>query len=386
MTYLAASLKVLKLLKENGFEAYLVGGFVRDYLLGIPSNDIDITTNALPEEMENIFPCYNKGIKYNSVVINYEGYHFEVTTYRLDLAYTDYRHPKCMPAKTLREDLTRRDFTINAIAMDENFKTIDLFNGMNDLKAKLIRTINEPTKRFNEDALRMLRACYFAAKLNFTIEPKTLEAIKKCAYLLQHLTLDRITWELEKLMKSDNALVGIKYLEEANLRYYLGPYKETIYLMYERQIILNWLEFLTLTFYDNLEEINNVHFKNGESAKVKGLVNLAHLVKDNSYNSYLVFNYGLSNLLIVNKINMLKNNALNREELIRNLDRELVIRNRLELNIKAQTIKEKFPTIKESLYSKLLDDILKAVLTKRLSNDEEKIIKFIRKQQNIYIK
>ena len=158
MTYLEAGIEVIKLIELNGYEAYFVGGFVRDYLLGIDSNDIDIATNALPNQIANIFQVVNSGIKYNCVTVIYEGYSFETTTYRLETAYKDYRHPTYEVGKVLTDDLRRRDFTINAMAMNKNLEVIDIFGGLNDLKEGVIKTVNDPQKRFTEDALRMLRA------------------------------------------------------------------------------------------------------------------------------------------------------------------------------------------------------------------------------------
>ena len=183
MTYLEAGLEVLNIIEMNGYEAFFVGGFVRDYILGVESNDIDITTNALPSQISKLFTVVNTGIKYNSVTIIYEGYSFETTTYRLEGDYKDYRHPVYEVGKSLLDDLKRRDFTINAMAMDKELNVIDLFGGQEDLKNKIIRTVSEPQRRFSEDALRILRATYFAAKLGFSIELNTLNAMKKCCNL-----------------------------------------------------------------------------------------------------------------------------------------------------------------------------------------------------------
>ena len=187
MNYLETGIEVLKMIEMNGYEAYFVGGFVRDRLLGIDSNDIDIATSALPNQISNIFKVVNTGLKYNCVTIEYNGYLFETTTYRLEGNYVDYRHPTYEVGKVLTDDLRRRDFTINAMAMNKNMEIIDIFGGLQDLDNKVIKTVNEPQKRFTEDALRMLRAAYFAAKLGFSIEPETLFAMKKCSHMVQNL-------------------------------------------------------------------------------------------------------------------------------------------------------------------------------------------------------
>ena len=203
MSYLEVGLEVVSLIENSGYEAFFVGGFVRDYLLGKDANDIDIATNALPHQISTIFEVVNTGIKFNSVTIVYKGYYFETTTYRVDLDYNDNRHPTYKVADSLVEDLKRRDFTINAMAMNKDFKVVDIFDGQKDLENKIIRTVFDPMKRFTEDALRMLRAAYFAAKLDFVIEDETLLAMKKCSHLVQCLSNDRIMWELEKIINSN---------------------------------------------------------------------------------------------------------------------------------------------------------------------------------------
>jgi tRNA nucleotidyltransferase (CCA-adding enzyme) len=177
-------------LKKSGFEAYIVGGCVRDFLLGEEPKDWDVTTNAKPEEIQKVFPesfYENKFLtvtaKTGSKKDNLK--EIEITTYRTEAGYSDKRHPdEVKYAKTLEEDLKRRDFTVNAMAIElqkTKTKVIDLFDGQKDLKAKVIRAVGNPEERFNEDALRMMRAARFSATLDFAIEPKTLEAVKKNA-------------------------------------------------------------------------------------------------------------------------------------------------------------------------------------------------------------
>ena len=165
-------LEILKKFYEKGYMAYIVGGFVRDSLLGIDSNDVDITTNAKPKEIKEIFPdCIIKSDSYGAVIINYKNYRFDVTTMREEMEYLDSRHPSgVIYVDDLKKDLLRRDFTINALCFDKDGKLIDLINGKTDLDKKIIRTIGESNKSFSDDALRILRAIRFATKLNFKID------------------------------------------------------------------------------------------------------------------------------------------------------------------------------------------------------------------------
>ena len=204
ITYPKEAQDILQKLEENGFEAFLVGGSLRDELLGLTPQDFDITTSATPFEMKKIFPdTIDAGIKHGTLTIKVNEKQFEVTTYRIDSEYIDSRHPKEVTFTTsLKEDLKRRDFTINAFAYSERTGFIDYFNGLKDLKDKRIRAIGDPKKRFEEDALRMLRAIRFSAQLGFEIEEETKKAIKEEAYRLHYISKERIQEEFLKILLS----------------------------------------------------------------------------------------------------------------------------------------------------------------------------------------
>jgi len=214
---------------RQGFEAYIVGGCVRDFLAGKEPKDWDVTTNAKPEEIQKVFPDSFYENNFLTVTARTgskkpELAEVEITTYRLEAKYSDKRHPDEVEyAKTLQDDLSRRDFTINAMAMDSKKKIVDLFDGQKDLKKKIIKTVGNPDERFSEDALRMLRAVRFAATLNFTIEEKTADAIKKNSIWLETVSQERIRDELLKIIMSDNAAKGIELLREMNLLKYVIP-------------------------------------------------------------------------------------------------------------------------------------------------------------------
>lgn len=193
-------------LVTNGFEAYAVGGCVRDMILGKNPEDWDITTSAKPHEVKKIFRrTVDTGIIHGTVTVLLNKEHFEVTTYRLDGLYEDNRHPKEVSfTGNLEEDLKRRDFTINAMAYNPAKGVIDLFGGIDDLKNRLIRCVGNAYWRFDEDALRILRAVRFSAQLDFQIEEHTKEAIKNKAQLLKHISAERVRTELTKLLVSNN--------------------------------------------------------------------------------------------------------------------------------------------------------------------------------------
>jgi len=237
-------LGVVEKLRENGFEAYIVGGCVRDFLREVEPEDWDVTTNAKPEEIMKIFLKSFYENRFLTVTVLTESENpklkeIEITTFRKEAKYTDKRHPDFVGfAKTLEEDLARRDFTINAMAMDagrrkkeEGIRVIDLFNGQEDLKNKIIRAVGEPRERFSEDALRMMRAVRFSVTLGegWKIEEKTEEAIKENAFWILAISKERIRDEFLKIIMSERAAEGIEKMRELSLLKYIIPELEEGY-------------------------------------------------------------------------------------------------------------------------------------------------------------
>ncbi len=209
---------ILQNLIDNGYEAYVVGGTVRNYYLGNLSTDVDVTTSATPDEMLEVFKgfkTYATGLKHGTVTVNVEGELIEVTTFRSEEGYSDFRRPdKVTFVKSLTEDLKRRDFTVNAMAYNDTVGLVDEFGGIEDIKNKIIRAVGNPTERFNEDALRILRALRFASVLDFEIEPQTEKAILKAKELLKNVAIERVYAELIKILTGDGAeRVLLKYKE-----------------------------------------------------------------------------------------------------------------------------------------------------------------------------
>ena len=207
--------EILKRLQSHGYEAYIVGGCVRDALLGREPEDWDITTSALPLEVKALFPnsTVDTGIQHGTVMVIKGGVGYEVTTYRVDGEYKDGRHPSNVTfTRSLTEDLKRRDFTINAFAWDEN-GLIDCFNGIQDLQDKVIRCVGNPDERFNEDALRIMRAVRFSAQLGFVIETQTRAMISKYAARLADISMERIRVEFEKTLLSKNPFAVEEYAQ-----------------------------------------------------------------------------------------------------------------------------------------------------------------------------
>lgn len=198
--------QILDVLHGHGYEAYIVGGCVRDAVFGKDPEDWDITTSAAPDQVKELFPrTIDTGIEHGTVTVMIEKEGFEVTTYRVDGEYEDMRHPKNVYfTKNLREDLQRRDFTINAMAYSKESGLIDIFGGRKDMRDKVIRCVGSPKERFSEDALRMLRAVRFAARLGFSLEEELKETIREMAGNLTHISKERIQTEIVKLLTSQH--------------------------------------------------------------------------------------------------------------------------------------------------------------------------------------
>ena len=196
---------ILESLQKSGYEAYVVGGCVRDALLGREPNDWDITTSALPMEVKSVFPrTIDTGLQHGTVTVMIGGTGYEVTTFRVDGVYEDGRHPKEVTfTPSLREDLKRRDFTINAMAYNNESGLVDLFGGRQDLENGIVRAVGDPVQRFTEDALRIMRAIRFSAQLGYEIDPETLRAASALAPNLRRISSERIRDELEKTLLSE---------------------------------------------------------------------------------------------------------------------------------------------------------------------------------------
>ena len=209
---------IMRVLNEHGFEAFIVGGCIRDSLMGRIPYDWDIATSAKPQEIKACFPhTYDTGIEHGTVTVVYKGKNYEVTTYRVDGEYEDGRRPKSVTfAANLQDDLARRDFTINAAAWHPGLGLADPFGGVKDIENNIIRGVGDPDKRFTEDALRMMRAIRFSGQLDFNICPDTFSAIKRNASGLKRISAERIRDELTKLLLSPHP-ERILLLEESGL-------------------------------------------------------------------------------------------------------------------------------------------------------------------------
>jgi tRNA nucleotidyltransferase (CCA-adding enzyme) len=257
--------EIITRLESRGFEAYLVGGCVRDLLMGLKAKDFDICTSALPEDVCGLFAkTLETGIKHGTVTVIENGIPFEVSTFRIDVNYTDHRHPdKVLFSRSLAEDLKRRDFTINAICYHPEKGIIDPFNGMKDIAAKLIRTVGNPEERFNEDALRMLRAVRFKASLGFELEPATKSAITRMSSTICHISRERILHELNGILSGsspeafeilfDTGLIGYIFPVPVPVKNTLKPLKKL-----PHKLPLRWAAALRLMGFTDPADVEEI--------------------------------------------------------------------------------------------------------------------------------
>lgn len=378
MNYVDAGIDLIKKIKNLGYDAYFVGGFVRDYLLNLAPNDIDITTNASSDVLKKFFPnVCDKGIKYQSVVIENYGFSFEVTTFRLESNYEDFRHPIVKTTNSLNDDLKRRDFTINALAMDENYKIIDLFSGLNDLKNGIIRAVLDPVMKFTEDALRMLRACYFRAKLGFEIEEETFNAIKEKALLVKYLNSDCVYRELKKIICSKYSLLGLKSLNDSSISNYIPGLSRGINYYLRFSINLKDMSlFLALCFKDNLDELSYYKISKAQRKEIINIIKLMDILVNN-FEPYNLINYTKDEIIkasvLGSNIKLFKNNEA---KLVEIYERALCLRDNLAISF--NQIKANCSSIEET--KKIYEAILRNVINGKLENNIDEINNFIAKE------
>lgn len=279
--------KILKKIKQKGFEAFIVGGTVRDIILQKPIEDIDITTNAHYEEIKQFLFCKKKNIKYGSFEIIFEKEKFEVTTYRKEGPYLNHRNPSYIEfIKDIKKDLKRRDFTINSFLMNEKNEIIDYLKGLDDLKQKQIKTIGDPYTKLTEDALRMMRIFSLQAKTNFEIEKETKKTLKNNIFLITNIKSYEIIRELKKITKQKFFQKAFLSLKETNAISFLKEFKEGILFVIEKKIkTINPESFLDLSFILNPSIINSFVFDEEEKKRFQKLMFLHH---DNKKINYFI--------------------------------------------------------------------------------------------------
>lgn len=389
----------LNILKKNGYEAYVVGGCVRDSLLGTVPHDWDITTSAKPDEIINCFNDYrtiNTGLKHGTVTVLIDGAHIEVTTYRIDGKYTDNRRPdNVVFTDDVYHDLKRRDFTINALAYNDN-GIVDLFDGIRDLNNKVIRCVGNPDERFNEDGLRILRALRFASVLNFSIDDETSDSVHKNKELLKNISRERISVELNKLINGENFL---------NI---LNKYRDVV------EIFIPEIKDYTRMEWDHA--LKSMCFADNQTVKLALLLLYTNrtgtILKDLKYDNATIttavlLNSNVNEMIIADKINLKKqlnkfgydnlflllnfktaaalaDNIVNEVIIIKNSEKMIdeIIEKNEAYDLKSlaingdDLIKEGFKKGKE--LGVILNDVLNLVMEEKLENQRDVLLDYVK--------
>ena len=358
-------IEVLNLIEEDGYKAYLVGGFVRDYLLGLEINDLDITTNMPIDLLKKKFNVLDNGSKYLSVTIVYKDYSFEITNFRKDLGYTDHRHPNVLVTDSIEEDSLRRDFTINALYMDKNGQIFDFHNGKQDLALKQLKMIGNPFFRFEEDALRILRGLYFSSKLGFEIESNTLFAMVDKKELLGSLKEDVLYKYFIKILyeKNDQA---IRYINELDLFQYIPKFKRWLNLVNRDIKEEDLIYYYYLKTKDFPITVSN-------TVKEKAKVLEVLLKNQEPYTLYQ------NKVLYFAFRDILKHNGC---DIIRADERvaSFIINNDKELAISKEEIASYYKGKEKSIH---IEMVKKAILNGEIKNTREDILDYLGGQKNV---
>lgn len=354
------ALKLIKELTEHNYKAYIVGGFVRDLLLGRESQDIDIATNATPKEIQEVFQdSFLPTEDYGSVVVNKYGIRFEITTFRKEFTYQDHRKPvEIEYIDDLYQDLLRRDFTINAICIDENGEIIDFLGGRDDLERKLIRTVGDADERFEQDALRILRAIRFATVLDFQLDGEVVEAIRKHRSLLKELSYHRKKEELDKIFVSGRAEQGIDMLLDFRLD--------------------KCLELDNLSKVENTNSLIGIWSVLHVEDKYPFSSNEKELMKDirevmvlNNYDPMALYHYGLYVNSVAGELKGLD------KKKITECYNSLSIHRRQDLDLSSEEIMDSLHKTPGEYLSDIYEAIEKEVLYHRLPNEKDKLLAYI---------
>lgn len=363
---------ILKILNDNGYEAYIVGGYVRDYLLNIPTSDIDITTSAKVEELKELFDIEDNGISYDSIIIKMDGYRFETTTFRRDISYTDHRHPVVEYTSDVYEDLKRRDYTMNALLMDKDLNIIDKYNGIDDINNKIIKMIGNPDIRFEEDAIRILRGLYLSSRYDFNISSDVYNSMKNKSKLLDYISNGRKRIEIDKIIKNNKSNKALKYMIDTNIVKYLSSFEKGINYFVINDIIVNDLDlFYGTCFYLNGSQDKSYEFSKSYNKLLSSVIKLI----DYEYDDVRMLGYDFDVYNLVNKIK----NVLNKDYMsdIKEYYDNMPIHNINDIKISRIKL---IDIVKTDKINNILEDIASKILTGKLINDEDNIIDYLEKR------
>lgn len=356
--------KVLSLIEKNGFEAYVVGGYIRDLILNRVTYDVDICTNALPKDIVSIFKNCDV-TKYGNVFFKIKKYDFTVTTYRKEISYENRRPKNVIYINNLIEDLKRRDFTINAICINKNDLVIDLLNGYEDLNNHVIRMIGNPSDKLKEDPLRILRAIRFATILGFEIDEKLSICINQNYKLIKNISLNRTKDEIDKILLSENAIKGINLLREYNILEFLNIKINKIVRV--NNLLGMWAQ---IDFSDDIpftkEDKNNI-------------INLKKILKKGVIDNFILYEYGLYLSMVAGEILNIDKGIINK------LYKNLPLHSTKDLCLTFEEVINFLELKEKSMVGKIVNDLVKEILNGNLSNSKRNIYIYLSKYKGVNV-
>ena len=376
---LEGAIQILTTLNEHGFDAYMVGGFVRDHLLGIKSKDIDITTNALPDVVQSIFPDnFSKSLKFKTVNVRQNGFEYEVTTYRVEHGYHDHRHPKTKVSSSLKMDVKRRDFTINALCMDKNQKIIDYVNGKTDLRNGIIRTVGAPRRRFNEDALRMFRCFRFASRLGFAIDDKTYRGIKKNVGLVKYISKERVRSELEGTLDAHHFDQVLSIMIESGLYYSYPDLEMAFRILHENYSQINIIDLVILASYLKGDITEEVILSKKERKYVFDTLNFIKLLQNQALTPIDLFDTDLDPVLTAIKVLSIIREHPYSKEAVEELYSSLKIHAPKDLMISGDDVKKALGLVDSPSIKDYLLKAISGVIYGYVANEKQALLDYLK--------
>lgn len=387
------ALPILTKIKEAGYEAYFVGGSVRDVLLERPIHDVDIATSSYPEETKAIFNrTVDVGIEHGTVLVLENGDEYEITTFRTEDVYVDYRRPSQVSfVRSLEEDLKRRDFTVNALALDENGQVIDKFRGLIDLEQKRLRAVGKAEERFEEDALRIMRGFRFAASLDFDIEAATFEAMRSHSPLLEKISVERSFTEFDKLLMAPHWRKGISamiacqaydYLpglkqQEAGLNHLIVSLKDNFTFSDHHQA---WAYvMISLAIEDPKSFLKAWKTSNDFQRYVTKLIALYRIRQERSFEKLDIYQYGKEMASLVEGLRKAQSLSVDMDH-IEALDQALAIHNKYDIVLNGSHLIKDFGMKPGPQLGLMLEKVELAIVEGRLDNDFTTIEAFVREE------
>lgn len=387
------ALPILTKIKEAGYEAYFVGGSVRDVLLERPIHDVDIATSSYPEETKAIFNrTVGVGIEHGTVLVLENGGEYEITTFRTEDVYVDYRRPSQVSfVRSLEEDLKRRDFTVNALALDENGQVIDKFRGLIDLEQKRLRAVGKAEERFEEDALRIMRGFRFAASLDFDIEAATFEAMRSHSPLLEKISVERSFTEFDKLLMAPHWRKGISamiacqaydYLpglkqREAGLNHLIVSLKDNFTFSDHHQA---WAYvMISLAIEDPKSFLKAWKTSNDFQRYVTKLIALYRIRQERSFEKLDIYQYGKEMASLVEGLRKAQSLSVDMDH-IEALDQALAIHNKHDIVLNGSHLIKDFGMEPGPQLGLMLEKVELAIVEGCLDNDFTTIEAFVREE------